>query len=283
MPLLGLVCANTGSSAGVAGWISIPGVPSTPECDRDRVNRTVSCSSERFSTGDQPPATLPAIIPAMAAAGPKTELELDLARLFGLSGVDGDPVNASATICSPSGVWGSSLLDRDREGLRDRGRKVSLGCCNLYANSDMRPPRIFLRNVNSSRISSSAGFQCRILSSSSSTMNSGPRLFRRGMLGINFAKSSSGTNLIITATGIESAPSTIEYPHSAPFIRFIENAWPPMNIIKHCPPTIMNWIPMNHQFRSTPSKTLKLLSNLRELRTVRNNHTSSSIGLTCID
>ena len=153
---------NTGSSARVSGWISIPEVPSTPETERERVNRTGSCSSALFSSGDHPPAMLPAIIPAMAA-GPKTEFELARARRLAFSGVCGADVVVSKTADSPPpGVWGRSVLDssRDLDALRDRGKNDCRGCCNLYASSDIRPPRIFLRKVNSSRISSNAGFHC---------------------------------------------------------------------------------------------------------------------------
>ena len=68
----------------------MPEVPSTPETERDLVKCIDSVSSALRSSGDsgdQPPATDPAIIPAIAAAGPKTEFELDLALRLALSGV----------------------------------------------------------------------------------------------------------------------------------------------------------------------------------------------------
>jgi hypothetical protein len=63
----------------------MPATPSTPDAERDRWNLIDSDSSARRSSGDQPPATLPAMMPAIAVAGPNTELELDLARRLGRS------------------------------------------------------------------------------------------------------------------------------------------------------------------------------------------------------
>lgn len=75
----------------------MPEVPSTPECERDRVNRIVSCSSGRLSTGDHPPPILPATMPAIAAAGPNTEFEAARFLLRAFSGLDGDDVSVSDT------------------------------------------------------------------------------------------------------------------------------------------------------------------------------------------
>ena len=77
--------------------------------ERDLVKCIDSVSSALRSSGDQPPATEPAIIPAIAAAGPKTEFELDLALRLALSGVFsgvlGLPSKTSATADSaPFGV-----------------------------------------------------------------------------------------------------------------------------------------------------------------------------------
>lgn len=89
MSLISLA-AKTGSSVEVAGWISIPLVPSTPDGARDLWKRIDSGSSDLLSMGDHPPATLPATIPAMAVTGPNTEFELALlGLLFTLSGVAG--------------------------------------------------------------------------------------------------------------------------------------------------------------------------------------------------
>jgi len=84
----------------------------------------VSCSPDLRSIGDQPPAILPAMIPAIAA-GPKTEFELDRARRLVFSGVCGEEVVGSAADCSTfGGVRGKSLLERDLDldPLRERGR-----------------------------------------------------------------------------------------------------------------------------------------------------------------
>lgn len=164
--------------------------------------------------GDHP-ATLPATIPAIAAAGPNAEFDRDLGDLRDAdlrdSGVGGSwllPVSPSP--CSPEGVGGSELvrdLDRD-EPLLDRGKKVSTGCWSLYLSALRRPPRSFFKNVNSSRISSSAAFHsyCR---SSSDTSNLGVA-FRMNQDGIVFLMRSSGIIRIITATGIERNPKTTE-------------------------------------------------------------------------
>jgi len=53
----------------------MPRVPSMPECALDLENLIESLSPCLRSMGDQPPATLPAMIPAIAAAGPKAEFE----------------------------------------------------------------------------------------------------------------------------------------------------------------------------------------------------------------
>ena len=88
---------KTGSSVEVAGWISIPLVPSTPDGARERWKKTASGSSDRRSIGDQPPATLPATMPAIAVTGPNTEFELARPRLFDFSGVVGFLFSASAS------------------------------------------------------------------------------------------------------------------------------------------------------------------------------------------
>ena len=163
--------------------------------------------------GDHP-ATLPATMPAIAAAGPNAEFDRDLGDLRDAdlrdSGVGGTWLPASPTPCSPVGVWGGELvrdLDRD-EPLLDRGRNASTGCWSLYLSRLRRPPRIFFKNVNSSRISSNAAFHsyCR---SSSDTSNLG-FAFRMNQDGISFLMISSGIMRIITATGIESSPKTTE-------------------------------------------------------------------------
>ena len=111
----------------------MPRVPSSPECDLDLENVTESPSSRLRSIGDQPPATLPAMIPAIAAAGAKAELECDRRGRSDRAGLLGDAFVKSVSGASPSGVRGKSLLDRDRDrdSLRDRGRNVSTGCCIL--------------------------------------------------------------------------------------------------------------------------------------------------------
>jgi hypothetical protein len=170
----------TGSSSRVSGCTSMPLVPSKPECALDLENLTESPSSCLRSTGDQPPATLPAMIPAIAAAGPNAELECDRRDRCDRVRLLGDVFVNSVGGASPSGVCGRSLFDRDRDcdSLRDRGRNVSTGCCILYAKFDMRPPRTLLRKVSSSRIPSYTGFQGRMLSSSSSTVKAGLFLVR---------------------------------------------------------------------------------------------------------
>jgi hypothetical protein len=55
----------------------MPLVPSKPECALDRENVIESPSSCLRSMGDQPPAILPAMIPAIAAAGPNVEVEFE--------------------------------------------------------------------------------------------------------------------------------------------------------------------------------------------------------------
>ena len=77
MGLLRGVSTITGSSSRVSGCISMPLVPSKPECALDRENVIESPSSCLRSMGDQPPAILPAMIPAIAAAGPNVEVELE--------------------------------------------------------------------------------------------------------------------------------------------------------------------------------------------------------------
>ena len=163
--------------------------------------------------GDHP-ATLPATMPAIAAAGPNAEFDRDLGdrRDADLrdSGVGGTWLPASPTPCSPVGVWGGELvrdLDRD-EPLLDRGRNASTGCWSLYLSRLRRPPRTIFKNVNSSRISSNAAFHsyCR---SSSDTTNLG-FAFRMNQDGISFLMILSGIMRIITATGIESSPKTTE-------------------------------------------------------------------------
>ena len=88
---------KTGSSVEVAGWISMPLVPSTPEGDLDLWKWTDCISSDLLSMGDQPPATLPATIPAIAVTGPKTEFELARVLLRCRSGVAGLFLAASAS------------------------------------------------------------------------------------------------------------------------------------------------------------------------------------------
>lgn len=78
----------------------MPLVPSTPDGARDLWNRTDSGSSDRRSIGDQPPATLPATMPAIAVTGPKTEFELALGLLFCLSGVAGGLVALASALAA---------------------------------------------------------------------------------------------------------------------------------------------------------------------------------------
>lgn len=94
----------TGSSSRVSGCISMPLVPSKPECDLDRENVIESTSSCRRSTGDQPAATLPAMIPAIAAAGPNAELECERRGRDDRAGLLGDNFVESVSGASPSGV-----------------------------------------------------------------------------------------------------------------------------------------------------------------------------------
>ena len=69
----------TGSSAFVSGCISTPGFPSRPARSSSEGNCVKLPSPSRRSMGDQP-AMLPAITPAMAAAGPNAELDRERER-----------------------------------------------------------------------------------------------------------------------------------------------------------------------------------------------------------
>lgn len=175
-------CASIGSSALVLGCISTPPRDSNSDRPRDS-EKPVELSSSRRPMGDHP-ATLPATIPAIAAAGPNAEFDRDLPKRLEVerreSGVGGAPAAPPYSLpsCSPAGVCGIELA---REALRDRGRSVSTGCCSLYTSTLRRPPRNFLRKLNSSLISTKAGFHS-ICCSASETRTSGGafRLNQRG-------------------------------------------------------------------------------------------------------
>lgn len=223
-----------------------------------------SVSSGGRSIGDHPPI-LPAITPAIAAAGPKAELDRERVlwrdRDSGVAGC-GEPESFSGT-----GVLGTEF-SCDREPLRDLGNvgSSSWGCWILYFRFFRRPPRSLFMKVNWSLISSKAGFHRNRLSPSASSeiQSSGPFL-RRQNVGINFLMNSSGINRMIIPTGIESTPRTRETPHWGPLRRWTENACPPTKIMRTCPPTIMAWMPTNHRLRKIPSKMLRPLSKRREL------------------
>lgn len=237
---------------------------SKPRCGALAENLIDSVSSGGRSIGDHPPI-LPAITPAIAAAGPKAELERERVRWrvrdSGVAGC-GEPESSSGI-----GVLGIEF-SRDREPLRDPGKlgSSSSGCWILCFRFPRRPPRSLLMKVSWSLISSKAGFHWNRLSpsASSETQSSGPFL-RRQNVGINFVMNSSGINRMIIPMGIEITPRTRETPHWGPLRRLTENASPPMKIMRICPPTIMAWIPMNHRLRRNPSKMLRPLSKRREL------------------
>lgn len=87
--------------------------------------------------GDQPPM-LPATMPAMAAAGPKADVDRErptrcLVEERRDSGVVGALwLAVSLPPRSPSGVRGIELVrDRERDPLLDAGRRYSTGCSSL--------------------------------------------------------------------------------------------------------------------------------------------------------
>lgn len=230
----------------MAGWSSRP-LPL-------RENFRESLSPGPLSIGDQP-ATLPATIPAIAAAGPKAELERERVRFLerdsGVAG--GGEAAADGGASSLTGVAGaeSSL---EREPLRDLGRRVS-GCWSLCLRCFNRPPRTVLRKLSWSRISSSAGFHSKRFSSSDTRSCGG--FLRLQKCGMSCWISESGINRMMTATGTEMAPRTKETPHCGPFRRFTEKACPPTKMIIICPATIMAWIPKNQKLRCIPSRMFK--------------------------
>ena len=201
----------TGSSAAVSGCTSIPLALSRPPCGLSNENFRESLSSSLRSIGDQPPAILPAMMPTIAAAGPNPELERERVRRCFFSGEIGEGGGLSlGVVASATGVCGrKSEFDLDLDILRDLGINASRGCWILYARADILPPRIFLRKVRSSLISSIPGFHSPTLVSSSSKTNSGP-LSLPDHLGNVARMSSSGMQRITIATGMESTPNTIE-------------------------------------------------------------------------
>lgn len=136
-------------------------------------------SPSRRAIGDHPP-TLPATIPAMAAAGANAEFDRDLPvrRVLGLreSEVAGAwPTLMLLALGSPPGVWALELR-RDLDPLLECVMRVSRGCCNLYLRAWRRPPRSIFKTLSSFRISSRAAFHSSG-ESSSETMNWGDGFF----------------------------------------------------------------------------------------------------------
>ena len=231
----------TDSSDRVSGWTSAPSRCSNEARGWSSVKPVELCSSRR-PMGDQP-AILPATTPAIAAAGAKAEFARDLPRRRVIdrreSGVRGGArlLPLSPSICSGLGDCGRELV-RDLDPLRERGKRVSRGCCSLYTSILRRPPRKVLRIVSSSRISTKAGFHS-ICRSSSETRSCGvARLCNQE--GTSLRHHSSGIQRISTAIGSDSSPSSTAIPHAGALWWVIVKAAPPTEMINTCPPTIMN-------------------------------------------
>ena len=231
------------------GWPSMSSWSSKWERPSD-CEKPAAPSSSRLPIGDQP-ATLPAMTPAMAAAGPNAELERE--RPMRRRWCDLRESGVGGALSSPAsslfGVVGSELVrEGDREGEREEllldlpGMSRS-GCWSLNLRAAKRPPRSFLRNVNSSLMSSSAGNHSYCRSSSSETKTLGAA-FRFSQDGMHFRMRSSGMSRRAIPTGIERNPNTIEYIHCAALSRWTAKALPPTKTIMICPATMMNCMPM---------------------------------------
>lgn len=91
-----MFCAKPGSVAVVAGCIF--GLPYRPLIGASEMVSVVlfpvlQAVSQLVS--DQPPPVLPATMPAVAAAGPNTDVEPDLFLLFAFSGLGGNAISTS--------------------------------------------------------------------------------------------------------------------------------------------------------------------------------------------
>lgn len=226
--------------------------------------RSSPASPWLVATGDQPAATPAATMPAMTVGAPRAELDLDLDPDPGDLGADA--ASSCVHLCGVFGDGGGSRdPDLDLDTLRDRVAIIAAGCCTANFRLPSRPPFMRLRNLSSSRTSTSGSGYMLISSSDTLTPGLDARLLRNS--GASAATQASGTNRSSTPTGIDRNPSTRAMPHRPGVCPSpaMEKAAPPKKTMMICAPLTRMLIPMKYGFCDSPSNMLSLLSRRRLL------------------
>lgn len=223
---------------------------------------------------------LPATMPVISVAAPRTEfdlerIDLDCFRLpSGVPETAAPPPPFEPKLLSRVGVTGIRV-ELAREGWREcdgllyLAMNVSRGCFIANLRLLIRPPLSRFIKASSSRTSVKAAGRCWKRSSLSETVNSGTLecALRLSDSGITFSRSASGMRRMTMPMGIDKKPRRMAVPHIIPVCPpdAILKALPPTKTMSTCPPHIMALIPMKNQFLNKPSKMLNWLSRRRLL------------------